>query len=34
MVLKGYVKRVAELKKKTKEQLINYIIDKEREMIN
>ena len=30
MVLKGYVKRVAELKKKTKEQLINSIIEKER----
>ena len=30
MVLKGYVKRVAELKKKSKEQLINYIIEKER----
>ena len=30
MVLKGYVKRVAELKKKTKEQLINYIIERER----
>ena len=30
MVLKGYVKKVAELKKKTKEQLINSIIEKER----
>jgi hypothetical protein len=30
MILKGYVKRVAELKKKSKEQLINYIIEKER----
>ena len=30
MILKGYVKRVIELKKKTKEQLINYIIEQER----
>lgn len=30
MVLKGYVKKVDELKKKTKEQLINSIIEKER----